>query len=131
MRRAVDLAPESWSLLYRYGVYAEAAGDDATARQAYQAALDLGHDVALIPGWGDSPLRRDLTPPESELSDFAQTLLLLERGEIAAAQSFAARSSRRRDRCHRQPQPETDPRAERGRPRSSGSSLHASQAQCP
>ncbi len=90
MRRAVDLAPESWSLVYRYGVYAEATGDDDSARQAYQATLDLGRDVVLIPGWGDSPLRRELTPPETELSDFARTLLLLERGEIAAAQNFAA-----------------------------------------
>ena len=90
MRHAVDLAPESWSLIYRYGVYAEAAGDDGQRAQAYQAALDLGHDVVLIPGWGDSPLRRALTPPETELSDFARTLLLLERGDFAAAQDFAA-----------------------------------------
>ncbi len=89
MQHAVDLAPSSWSLVYRYGVYAEAAGDNDTARQAYQAALDLGHDVALIPGWGDSVLRRDLTPDESDLSDFGRTLLMLERGENEAAQAFA------------------------------------------
>ena len=89
MRHAADLAPQSWSLVYRYGVYAEAAGDNDTAHQAYQAALDLGHDVVLIPGWDDSPLRRELTPPETELSDFARTLLLLERGDFAAAQAFA------------------------------------------
>ncbi len=89
MRHAADLAPKSWSLVYRYGVYAEAAGNDDPARQAYQAAFDLGHDIVLIPGWGDSPLRRELAPPETELSDFAQTLLLLERGDFAAAQAFA------------------------------------------
>ncbi len=130
MRHAADLAPMSWSLLYRYGVYAEAAGDDATARQAYQAALDLGHDVALIPGWGDSPLRLDLTPLESDFSDFARTLLLLERGEIAAAQAFAVDHRGGATDASAGNQPEADPRAQCGRPRSSGSGLRPSAAQC-
>ncbi len=87
MREAAALAPRSWSILYRYGNYAEALGDDAAAQQAYQQAVGLGADIILIPDWDQSPLRRAISVDESQLTPLAQTLVLLERGEIAAAQA--------------------------------------------
>ena len=61
MRQAADLAPESWSLVYRYGIYAEAAGDDAGARKHTKQADSADRDIVLIPDWDHSPLRRALT----------------------------------------------------------------------
>lgn len=88
MRRAVELAPQSWSLVYRYAALSEANGDADGANQFYVSLVTANPDITLLPGWNDSPLRSALKVDESELSTIAQTLLLLERGEIDAARQF-------------------------------------------
>ena len=82
MGNAAALAPQSWSLVYRYGVYAEAAGESATAQQAYAQAVGANKDIVLLPEWGDSPLRRAIPVETSKLSEFAQAILALEHGDL-------------------------------------------------
>ena len=86
MRQAVRLAPQSWSLVYRSGVYAEAAGDVAAARAAYQRAINLNSDAALITGWDDSPLRQSIRGSDTIGNPFSGTLKLLETGDVSGAQ---------------------------------------------
>lgn len=88
MRRAVELAPQSWSLSYRYGVIAETAGDALAAGQQYTQALKLNPDVVLMLDWDQSELRRATQFAESDLSTIAQTMLHLERGEVETARQF-------------------------------------------
>ncbi|MCC6805184.1 MAG: O-antigen ligase family protein, partial [Anaerolineae bacterium] len=88
MRVAVGLAPQSWSLAYRFAALTEANGDAETATQLYTNLITIKPDITLLPDWSNSPLRRSLPVAESELSTTAQTLLLLERGETEAARQF-------------------------------------------
>ncbi len=88
MQQAVDHAPESWPLVYKLGQYAEAAGDTAAAQSTYQQAIKLDRDLPLLPDWDASPLRQSLRGADSDRSPLAQTLLLLESGQIDAARQF-------------------------------------------
>ena len=85
MSHAAQLAPHSWSLLYRSGNYAEAAGD-TSALSLYHQLLSLNYDVALLPDWKDTVLRRGIPISEERYSSLAQTILLLIRGETSEAQ---------------------------------------------
>lgn len=88
MQQAVDHAWQSWPLIYKLGLYAEAAGDTAIARRAYQQALAINPDLPLLPNWDASSLRQSLPGSTGNFSSFAQTLLLLENGQIDAAQQM-------------------------------------------
>ncbi|MBI1257814.1 MAG: hypothetical protein GC204_10120 [Chloroflexi bacterium] len=85
MQQAVALAPQSWSLVYRAGVYAEAAGRTEAARSAYQAAITLNSDIALIAGWDESALRRSLRSSDTVGNVFSGALRLLESGDVSGA----------------------------------------------
>ncbi|HVU13941.1 MAG TPA: O-antigen ligase family protein [Phototrophicaceae bacterium] len=88
MQRAAALAPESWSLNYRAGVYAEAAGDPDTARADYQQALQWNSEMPLLLDWDTSPLRQSLASGTGTLNRFSQTVLRLENGDLAGAQQL-------------------------------------------
>lgn len=85
MRKAVELAPLSWSLMYRYGVYAEAAGDVEGARQAYGRTQSLNSGAFLLPEWNQSPLRREIEIDDAKIFPPVRVLLLLEQGDAATA----------------------------------------------
>src|SRR5690606_33398599 len=82
---------------YRYAVYLENHGETDAATAAYERAIAVTRDIPLLPEWEQSPLRRALTPDEAAYSPLAQTILLLQRGDVAAAQalwsSYPARAS--------------------------------------
>jgi tetratricopeptide (TPR) repeat protein len=85
MRKAVELAPLSWSLMYRYGIYAEAAGDVEAARQAYARTQALNSGAFLLPDWNQSPLRREIEIDDGEIFPSVRVLRLLEQGDAASA----------------------------------------------
>ena len=87
MKQAAMLAPRSYSILYRAGTLAETVGDtDALA--IYDQLLALNHDVALLPDWNDTVLRRTIPISEDEYSDGARTILFLSQGETLRAQQM-------------------------------------------
>ncbi len=90
MRKTVELAPQSWVLVYRYAQYAEAAGSLEVARQAYARALALNSSLFLLPDWNQSPLRREITIDEAAVYPPVRVLLLLERGDLAGARQLAS-----------------------------------------
>ena len=85
MQQAAVLAPQSWSLIYRAGVYAEAAGRTEAARSAYEQAITLNSNLALIAGWDDSALRRSLRASDTIGNPFMETLIRLEGGDVTGA----------------------------------------------
>lgn len=85
MHIAAELAPQSWSLAYRFAGLTEAAGDTEAASQLYAHLVATNADITLMPDWNASPLRSTLTVNEGMLSPVAQTMVLLERGEVEAA----------------------------------------------
>ena len=86
MNQAALLAPQSWSLAYRAGVYAEAAGDSEAARGAYEQAIALNSDIVLIAGWEDLALRRSLRGSDTISDPLTGTLTLLEARDVTSAQ---------------------------------------------
>ena len=90
MQQAALLAPQSWSLVFRAGVYAEAVGDTEAARSAYEKAIALNPKIALIAGWDDSPLRRELRSSDTISTPFDEALALLENGDVTGAQQVWA-----------------------------------------
>ncbi|MEP7290964.1 MAG: O-antigen ligase family protein [Chloroflexota bacterium] len=88
MRKAVDLAPQSGSLVYRYGVYSEAANDALNARAAYTHLLALNPDAPILPDWDQSPLRREVASGDRTLSPYARAILLLESGDLSDARAL-------------------------------------------
>ena len=82
MREAILLAPQ-WSLVYRAGVYIEAAGDATEALDVYRQVLRIYPDVSLLPDWNASPVRRAIPINTNSLSPLAQTVLALENGGVA------------------------------------------------
>lgn len=85
MQKAVALAPQSWSLNYRSGVYAEAAGNLEAAAQAYRQAFAYNNTLPLLPEWEQSSIRQSVWRTGNPLAPYPQTILLLEQGEIEAA----------------------------------------------
>jgi tetratricopeptide (TPR) repeat protein len=76
MSRAAALAPESWQIAVNLGNYEMAVGDTLSAQAAYDQAIRINPDVALMPDLSALNLKhQDLTPP-------AQVALLLEQGEL-------------------------------------------------
>ncbi len=85
MRRAVELSPQSWSLVYRYGVYSETAMSKVKAQEAYAQALALNSNLPLLPEWDQSPIRRSFDVDTSLYSAFTRIVLPLENGNVDEA----------------------------------------------
>jgi tetratricopeptide (TPR) repeat protein len=85
MRKAVELAPRSWLIVYRYGVYAEAAGHVEAAHEAYAQGLTLNSGLFLLPEWNQSPIRREFIIDESTIFPPVKVLMLLEEGDLTSA----------------------------------------------
>lgn len=87
MQRAVSLAPESWSLNYRYGVYAEAAGQPEAAQQTYEKAFAYNNTLMFLPEWESSLIRQAVWRSGDPLEAYPQTLRLLEQGDVEGART--------------------------------------------
>ncbi|HLY26492.1 MAG TPA: O-antigen ligase family protein [Aggregatilineales bacterium] len=81
LKKAYDLAPQSWPIAYLYGTYREQLGDLTVAHEAYQRALTLNPDSSLIPEWTQSAIRRSM--PNSQLSTMGQIVTALGAGATA------------------------------------------------
>lgn len=93
MQKAVILAPESWSLNYRYGVYAEAAGQLETAQQAYVTAFEYNNTLMFLPEWESSSIRRAVWRSGESLEAYPQTIRLLEQGDVEGARTAWAQGN--------------------------------------
>lgn len=93
MQQAVSLAGESWSLNYRYGVYAEATGQPEAAHQAYEVAFAYNNTLMFLPEWESSPVRQSVWRSGDPLEAYPQTIRLLEQGDVEAARAAWAQGN--------------------------------------
>lgn len=85
MQQATALASESWPLLFQVGLFAEQLQQPEVARDAYAQALVAEPDADLHPAWGQTPLQGEFQGTFDERSYLAQTVLLMEAGQIEEA----------------------------------------------
>ncbi|PJF40997.1 MAG: hypothetical protein D6737_02410 [Chloroflexi bacterium] len=102
MQDVVNDAPDAWSLAYQLGRYAESLGETQIARSAYQHMLRIRPDTFLLPGWGETFEADEFADDALQRSAAAETVRLLDDGQIVAANMLwrssgeSQQSSRRR-----------------------------------
>ncbi|MAS38067.1 MAG: hypothetical protein CL610_28990 [Anaerolineaceae bacterium] len=84
-QQAAALAPESWPLQVHLGQYAESAGQDDLAREAYAQALRNEPDADLHPSWGQTPLQAESSNTLADRPALSQVVMLMESGDVDAA----------------------------------------------
>jgi tetratricopeptide (TPR) repeat protein len=85
MQRAAELAPDSWSLQYTLGLYAEALGRPDAAAAAYDRALAANPDADLYLAWGATSLQAARRSAFAARAPLTQVALLLEGGQVGEA----------------------------------------------
>jgi tetratricopeptide (TPR) repeat protein len=86
METAAALAWDNWSLNFEWGRYAEEVEKLAIARNAYETALTIQPDAALLTVWDETTLRQEIaTSYLDSLSNLGTTAWQLKNRNITAA----------------------------------------------